>query len=370
MSNAPVVLLEQPNNRGTITAVVEQDDRTAYFYLYPSDVLGGRYNMRPCWLRNLVPAPASKDVQGMQNGMAPLLEARFCNHPEGKAPLDPEELAIMWTEEDDGAAVFYQGQPLGIIPGWSLSSDRPVGYATDCIGSEDESILFPLGNPESNILHQRIERSAAFWDKWGDEEHNPWMPIQQEFLNAYEEQFDKMLQYYAIDEQKWPPMALARFEKDNIVYFISLGISIRPMPWVELLYNDKAPGFRRMELGLAVDKNEFTEAEIMAMAQGLSGIADSPWRNLSWFGEGHTISSQVVPPSFESFILSSALYNGPAINLPQMEGDKVNLYWASPITKAEREFAHSKANGGYDLLEKMIQSGITHVVKKREGIIA
>lgn len=369
MSNAPVVLLEQSNNRGTITAVVEQDERTAYFYLYPSDALGGRYNMRPCWLRNLIPAPAGKDVQGMKDGMAPLLEARFCNHPEGKAPLDPEQLAIMWSEEDDGAAVFYEGQPLGIIPGWSLSSDRPVGYAQDCIGSEGESILFPFGKPESNVLHQRIARTAAFWDKWGDEENNPWITIQQEFLHAYKEQFGEEVQYYAIDEQKWPPMALARFEKDDLVYFISLGLSIRPMPWVELLYNDKAAGFRRMELAIAVSKKDFTETEIMTMAQGLSGIADNPWRNLSWLGEGHTISSQAVPASFESFILSSALYNGPAINLPAMEGDKVNLYWASPITKVEREFAHSKANGGYDLLEKMIQGGLTHVVKKREGIV-
>lgn len=366
MSNAPEILLEQPNNRGTLHAVVEQDERTAYFYIYPAEEFSTRYNMRACWLRNLQPATEERDYPSMEKGTAPLLEARYCNHPEGRDPLEAALLGIMWNEEDDGAAVFYNGEPLGIIPGHTLSSDSPTAYALDCIAPVDDCNLLPLtGSP----LHQHLEKTAAFWAKWSNEDNNPWQHMQQQFIRAYEAQFGTMLKYYAIDGQQWPPMALGQFEKDGIVYFLTMGISIRPMPWVELLYNGQAPAFRRMELALAVKKEDYTEAAIMNMAQAISGMADSPWRNLSWLGEGHTISSDGAPEGFESLILSSALYTGPAIDLPTMEGDRTNLYWASPVTMEERTFAHSKSNGGYDLLEKMIDAGVTHVVQKRAPII-
>lgn len=365
MANTPVALLEQANNRGTLYAVVEQDERTAYFYIYPAEPFTQRYNMRACWLRNLQPAPDERDYGAMEKGTAPLLETRYCNHPDGKEPLQADELSVMWHEEDDGATLFYQNEPLAVIPGWSLAAEQPASYALDCTEVVENCGLFPLTAP---ALYERIEKTSAFWDKWGNETENPWQPIQQQFLQAYEAQFGETLQYYAIDQQMWPPMALARFEKEDVVYFLSLGVSIRPMPWVELLYNDQAPGFRRMELGLAVSKKDFTEEEIMMMAQGVSGMADSPWANLTWLGEGHTISSASVPAGFDSFILSSALYNGPDIDLPAMEGDRVNLFWASPITLAERESAHTKANGGYDLLERMIGAGIRHVVKKRGSL--
>lgn len=365
MPDTPEVLLEQPNNRGTLHAIVEQDERTAYFYIYPAEQFSERYNMRACWLRNLAPAPEERDYAAMEEGRAPLLEARYCNHPQGGEPLQAALLSVMWSEEDDGATLFYDAAPLAVIPGWSLSAEKPAAYSADCTDVVDDCGLFPLSAP---ALYERIEKTAAFWDKWSDEEHNPWQPIQQSFLEAYEAAFGPSLQYYAIDGQQWPPVALARFEKDDTVYFLSLGISIRPMPWVELLYSEQAPGFRRMELGLAVSKKDFSEDEIMAMAQGVSGMADSPWRNLSWLGEGHTVSSDAVPQGFESFVLSSALYNGPGITLPEMEGDRVNLYWAAPITLAERESAHAQNNGGYALLEQMIGAGITHVVRKRGSL--
>ncbi|RPD40721.1 suppressor of fused domain protein [Chitinophaga barathri] len=361
--STPKVLLQEPNNRDTLYAVVEQDERTTYLYIYPSEQFSERYNMRACWLRNLRPAPDTRDYQAMEEGIAPLLEARYCNHPLGREPLVAEHLSIMWSEEDDGAAVFYHGEPFGFIPGWSLSSEQPASYALDCTTPVDNCGLFPLSG---EALYERLQKTSAFWEKWSDEDNNPWSGIQQEFLQAYEAHFGNTLQYYAIDQQQWPPMALAKFEKDDIVYFLSLGVSVRPMPWVELLYNEQAPGFRRMELGLAVSKKDYTEMEIMNMAQAVSGMADSPWRNLSWLGEGHTVGSANVPAGYDSFVLSSALYTGPAIDLPQMEGDTVNLYWASPITLAERESAHSKANGGYELLEQMIGNGITHVVRKRK----
>lgn len=362
----PVMLIDQPNNRGTLYAVVEQDDRVAYFYLYPSELLQSKYNPRPCWLRNLQAAPEKRDTAAMKEGMAPMLQADYCNHPQGKEPLEKERLSIVWMEEGDGAAVLYDGEILGVIPGWSLyNEEHAVAYAADCIGAGDTDRLMPLGKRGVNVMYERVDQAQAFWQEWSDEASQAWGILQEKYINAYEAAYGPMVKYYAIDGDQWPPMALGKFEKDEVVYLCTMGVSIRPMPWVELLYNERSPGFRRMELAMAFNKADYTDEEIMNLAGFMSGLADRPWKQVTWLGEGHTVSSESLPQPYESVVASTALYNGPAVSLPEVYGDKVNLYWLVPITKLEREFAHIRPNAGYDLLEKMIHHGLTHIVTKR-----
>jgi hypothetical protein len=369
MSQEPITLIEQPNGRHTLYAAVEQDDRTAYFYLYTAELISKKYKMRACWLRNLQPGPLARDSAAMENGMAPMLPARLTNHPQGKEPLEAARISIVWMPEDDGAAVLYDGEILGVIPGWSLYVDEPAAYAADCIDVDEQQLVFPLGQPGNNEQYQRVADAVNFRKEWESIDEPRWPLIQEQFINAYETQFGKMVQYYAIDNKEWPPMAMGKFEKDNVVYFLTMGVSIRPMPWVAYLYNENAAAFRRMELGIAINKADFTEEEITKMAEGLSVLADIPWRHISWLGEGHTVGSSKLTAPFESLVLSAALYNGGSLVLPTMYGDKVNLYWASPITPLELGFAHRKPNGGYELLEKMIEHDITHVVNKRNEIL-
>ncbi|MEC5147043.1 suppressor of fused domain protein [Chitinophaga sp. 212800010-3] len=364
----PEVLIEQPNDRGTLYAIVEQDDRVVYFYLYPSELLASKYSPRPCWLRNLKPAPAGKDHAAMQEGMAPMLEAAYCNHPEGKEPLEKERLSIVWMEEGDGAAVLYDGEILGVIPGWSMyEKEYAVSYAADCIGAGEKDQQMPLGARGTNAMYERVDQAIAFWDDWG-EASQTWSVLQDKYIKAYEAVFGPLIQYFAIDGGQWPPMAIGKFEHEGMVYLLTLGVAIRPMPWVELLYNDRAPGFRRMEMGMAFKKSEFTDKQIISLGGVMAGLADRPWKQVTWLGEGHTVANDELPAPFESIIFSSALYNGPTIALPEVYGDKVNLYWLAPVTKLEREFAHRKPNGGYDLLEKMIQHGLNHVFSHREQL--
>ncbi|MBV7533800.1 suppressor of fused domain protein [Chitinophaga sp. sic0106] len=369
MYSEPEMLIEETNERGTMYAMVEQDDRTAYFYLYPSEIMGNRFKPRPCWLRNLQPAPEKRDTAAMQNGVAPMLEAKFCKHPEGEAPLEKERISFIWNAEGDGAAILYDNEIIGIIPGWGLYMDQPPAYAAGCVESNDSSITFPLGTPETNIQYRKFVAVADFWRSWFDEENPQWPPIQHAFVDAYTKVFGPHQTYYGIDDNKWPPMAMVSFEKDDIVYFITLGMSIRPMPWVDFLYNENAGAYHRAELGLAMDTKVYTTEQITNVALALAGLADRPWKIMTWLGEGHTLSSGLLPKPYESLILSSALYNGPAIELPQVYGDKVNLYWCVPITFEERNFAHSKENGGYDLLEKMIGEGSNHIVTERNPVV-
>lgn len=182
------------------------------------------------------------------------------------------------------------------------------------------------------------------------------------FLDSYEEIFGKHHQYFAIDGGEWPPMALASFKYQDVYLFLTLGVSLRAMPWVDFLYPDTATAYRRMELGVAVHQS-LGDSTAMDYAQGIAGLASMPWKKITWLGEGHTVSSDAAKPPFESLILSSALYNGPQLPDFQMGGDRVNIYWTQPITLKEREFAHEKPNGGYSLIEKMIENDANWIIQ-------
>ena len=51
------LIAEAHNQQRTLTAIVEQDARTAYFYIWPTDLFRSQFAVRGCWLRNLLPAP-------------------------------------------------------------------------------------------------------------------------------------------------------------------------------------------------------------------------------------------------------------------------------------------------------------------------
>ncbi len=352
----PTILLDSVNPSGTLRAIVEQTDSTVYLYIQPHPDLAEQYPMRSSWIRNLIAAPAEFDYEAMQEGQAPLLPAVHCAHPDGAAPMEEKSFALVWFEAEDGASLLYDEEVIAIIPGWSLYMENPVTYAKDCIAETNN--LFPLST--DNILIEQTYKAAEYVEQW-TEDSTPWPATQDYILNSYEKVFGAHHQYFAIDGGKWPPMALASFKYQDVYLFLSIGISQRPMPWVDFLYGDNASAYRRMELGIAIDQS-LGDAYAMELAQGIAGIAGMPWRKISWLGEGHTISSNAVKPPFESLILSSALYNGPELPALVMGGDKVNIYWAQPITQQEREFAHAQPNGGYPLIEKMINADINWII--------
>lgn len=357
------IILESINPSGTLRAIVEQSDKTVYLYIQPHPDLAEQYPMRSCWVRNLVPAPAEFDVEAMQDGEAPLLPAANCAHPNGAEPLDETALSLVWFTAEDGASLLYGEEIIAIIPGWSLYMENPVSYSRECIA--ETNILFPI--EPSNVLIEETYKALHFIEEWG-ENSSPWPATQEYILGSYEKVFGAHHQYFSIDGGNWPPMALASFKYNDLYIFLSLGVSQRPMPWVDFIYQDAASAYRRMEIGIAVHQS-LGDTTAMELAQGIAGLAGMPWKKITWLGEGHTISSDAVKPPFESFILSSALYNGPQLPTLTMGGDKVNIYWAQPITKKEREFAHEKANGGYTLIEKLIAADVNWIVTDRTPVV-
>jgi hypothetical protein len=352
----PIILAESVNPSGTFRAIVEQTDKNIYFYIQPHGDLAEQFPMRSSWVRNLVAAPAEFDYESMQAGEAPLLPAANCAHPEGSDPLEEERLTLVWFAAEDGASLLYDEEVIAIIPGWSLYMENPVSYAKECIA--ETNTLFPLES--GNILIEETYKSLEYIDQW-TEDSSPWPTTQEYILSSYEKVFGPHHQYFAIDGGTWPPMALVSFKYEDLYVFLSVGISQRPMPWVDFLYSESATAYRRMELGIAVHQSA-GEGFAMELAQGIAGLAGMPWRKISWLGEGHTISSNAVKAPYESLILSSALYNGPALPALEMGADKVNIYWAQPITLAEREFVHEQSNERYALVEKLINADVNWVV--------
>lgn len=362
------VLTEVSNVNQTLVAVVQQDQRVVYFYIYPQEAFEDRFPVRACWVRNLVAAPQTTDNTATGQGLAPCLAAEFCRNIAGEAELDPQFISIIWSESDDGAALWYQGQLLAIIPGWSLYIDHPICYSASCI--KDNPLTLPLGSASTNTQYALAQRSRQFWRRWQQEEGNPWPLLQTEYIQCYEQHFGPSVKYYVIDQGSWPPMAISQHEKEGIYYFLTLGVSIRPQPWVEILFNDDANKYRRMEMALAVDGQYVNEDNAIHMASALAGFAHVPWSKITWFGEGHTLESSAAPQGYEGYILSSALYSDAGnLTLPQQQGDPVNIYWASPVFTSERAFAHSVPNGGHDLLKKLQQQGVSHIVAPRQAVI-
>ena len=257
---------------------------------------------------------------------------------------------------------------LAIIPGWSLYIDHSISYSASCI--KDNPLTLPLGSASTNTQYASAQNTRQFWRSWQQEEGNPWPALQADYMQCYEQHFGPSVKYYAIDQGTWPPMAISQHEKEGIYYFLTLGVSIRPQPWVEILFNDDATQYRRLEMAIAIDSQYINEDNAINMASALAGFAHVPWSKITWLGEGHTLESAVAPQGYEGYILSSALYaDADNLTLPYQQGDPVNMYWVSPVFTREREFAHSVPNGGYDLLKKLKQQGVNHIFSPRQPVI-
>jgi len=194
--------------------------------------------------------------------------------------------------------------------------------------------------------------------------------VQQALLQRYQAQFGESVKYYAIDQGSWPPMAISQHWHQGVWYFLTLGMSIRPMPQVDYLFDELAPQYRRVELAMAVDGEVMTEGNAVQMASALAEFAHLPWARLTWLGEGHTLASEVAPVGFESFLLANALADDSAqFNLPKRDGDRPNLLWATPITEAERQFAQADELGGQQLAELLMAAGNNHIFRPRQQVV-
>lgn len=354
------ILLEEPGPNGNIKAIVEDDGRSIYLYLEGTEESG--FGVRSCWVRNLRPAPAMLEVERMQAGLPPMLQAKYCVDPEAGLPLNPKQLELLWFEEGDAVALLADGDVLAVIPPWS-GIQGFSGYARDC--AMEGMLCEPLGSPDHDHhgIFGRMTRAARFWASWDE---NPWPGIQDGIMKSLEAALGPHRRYFSTDPERWPPRSITVFEPDGATAMVTAGMSLRPQPRAERHAEDPA-SVRRIELGFAIDR-ALVPDPIEPLLSYVNGQATLPWDRYAWLGEGHTIGCSVIPvgPSGKSFsrmLLWREPPGAPSLALPSFQQDPVHILWMIPITEAEGAFAEE--HGSPLLLERLRQAGASWIHRDR-----
>lgn len=333
MSNFSLkILIESHSPNCPLNVIVEEDEYTTYMYL--NKTKNGKFDSIICagWIRN---HGQGIDEKNMSEHHPPMLSAEYCNHPQGKKRLNPENLECIWFEDGNGVALLEKDDILCVIPSWVGNNFPP--YAKDCI--KENPLAVPLG--EDNTLTQTILKAKEYWNSWNEDF---WDTFRDNTLALLERYLGKHTNYYAIDGERWPPKCLVRFDRDGITYLITLGTSLIPQPTVEL-YSETPENLRRIELGLAIKTNDLKKNE-KSILQFISATTNIPWENISWLGHGHTIECKSIFDEEDTFPFCLLVKNDsqedlPLINFPSFRDDVVNLLWLTPITSSEFDMVQS-----------------------------
>ena len=333
------VLVEEWSPVADIDAFVEKSDKNYYFYLWIHPE-GEDPEIKACWICNRVKAPKDIDEAFACEGEAPCMPEEFVDHDPNGMELDEEALSIQWFEEGDAAAVLLDDKIICVIPcfagykdfyGYSAYAKGTGPFAWELKGAYDR-------------FEQMVKKSAAFWDYFEDE--NFWGKVQDFHVEVLENFFGKHEKYYAIDGGHFPPKALIQGRKDGVIYGITLGVSMIPMPKVEMGYHDDYEEFRRMELAFACKEQH--EKLMEAMGATISWLTAYPWADLTFFGHGHTIPFKNIKGfDYLLFLNSRMLPEIPAPDYPDFMDEKINLLWLKPITAAEQKEIADKGVAEY-----------------------
>ena len=181
--------------------------------------------------------------------------------------------------------------------------------------------------PENKSLQLRIDQAAEFWNSF-TADSSPFVNLQRELISAYDIGFgaDNQKQYYAIDGGKFPPRGLIRYETESDTIVVTVGMSLCPMPSVELSVENPSD-LRRIEIGTKVPHREsgINEELVESAIRSISSYAAYPWRNHSWLGPEHTIDWSATQSK-------ATLVKNESVSAPTFRNDPVNLLWIETST--------------------------------------
>jgi hypothetical protein len=334
----PDVIIEDWSPVGNIQAFVEKTDKNYYLYLWINPE-SDKPEIRSCWICNRKKAPKSIEDAFAVEGEAPCMPAEFVAHDSNGIDLDESALHLQWFEEGDSVALLSGSNLLAVIPCFS-GYDGFSGYSVYAKGTGP--FAWELKQAYSHFEEQ-VKRSRDFWDFF---ETDYWGEVQDTHMNALESFFGPHDKYYAIDRNEFPPKAMATGRKGNVLYTITLGVSMIPMPKVEMNYNDDYRKYRRMELGFACDTSQ--EKHMHSVMSAIAYLASMPWEEQTFLGHGHTVPFDEINGYSHLLFLNSRELNIP--NAPQYKdflGDPINLLWLKPITKSEYDYIVENGSAAY-----------------------
>jgi len=344
----PATLLDSVSPYGSRRLTVEFDGTTTAAYLHDQTSV-----IAATWIANHVRAPRTSDQGRINAGQAPLMPAVRTRHPRGRPPLDPDTLQALWFEEGDGVALLERGTLLAVIPGWSDMTRGIPGYSRDVIGQT------PFGwslDDAIEGLGPRVEGAGQFWH-WRNSLAG-WGRFQQAALAHLTSRLGPGAHYWdgaqggrpAIGISERPPAPGRPF-----TVLSTVGMSAQRMPAVEQVLDDPA-GYSRVELAVATTLPSGVAALVFLW------LAGYPWREVTWFGPGHSVrwsdrsSNFPLGGGYEGVLLledPSGLPGPPVPDLSgfSVEGDPVRWLWIIPISERSRLIA--KEHGSATLVGQL-----------------
>ena len=316
-------LLFENSPYGNLDAIVQHDGRAVYFYLNGDESFG----TRACWIRNLQAAPLVINQTELQAGLPPLMPKTHCFDPHPQPLPEPENLHILWFEEGNGAALFEHQKPIAVIPPWS-GVDSFHGYAAEC--AMESPIAWPMaGNDQLSI---RLQNAKDFWLSCTSESDHPFAKLQPELLKIYDKLFNVEGQYFSLDGGKFPPRGAMVYRDTEQTTVLSVGMSMRPQPNVEMSVEQPA-SLRRIELGIQLNSNISNE-QLQPLLNQFSGLVAYPWQAFTWFGHGHTCQFPQLKDFTDHdsvrFVSNSVSGLNAELALPEFRGDPIQLLWLEP----------------------------------------
>ncbi|MQY03002.1 suppressor of fused domain protein [Actinomadura macrotermitis] len=324
------------------------------------------------WVANHRAAPDGPDRARLNAGLAPLMPASHVRDPDGRGPLDPAELEIVWFEEGDGVAVLESGEPLLVLPGWSDVGRGIPGYSRDA--TAQSPFAFPLDDELAEFL-PRIERAREHWKACAAD--GSWAGFQQSILGHLLQRLGPGGHYWHdVGSQLTGGRAAAptvgvserpaRGDRDYTV-LSTVGMSRQRMPTVELYEDDVAP-HSRIELAVATSLPTRRAGSIFPW------LAQYPWRSVTWFAPGDVVKWYHEPRTFP-LGGDDASWGGvllleepsrlagpvpPGLRGLTLDGDPVRWLWLVPITAEEHRYA--KSEGSDALVRRLAQQGRSWIV--------
>lgn len=354
------IIVESASFACDITAFVEDDEETLYFYLYgPQEAIPQGVDLesfvpvRACFLAN-------KKIQNQDRvfEVSPLLhhmrEGQSASVPHKScayflpAELNPTELEVVFLEEGDSAALFYQNKLIAFIPTWGATQDNTIAYSAG-LASEFMGMK-PLSELPQEFL-ERIEAARKFWASWLQEEGEEKGVKEEYFIthyNALYNSFGEHAYYAPLETEKWPPKVVYIFEKQEATIFATVGTSILAQPRLEP-YTAESKPLRRFELGMAFSKEVMQHVSLEYIVGLMRDISFAPWFQLMWFGQGHALLYPLALPKnqkgepFTALLFTKEELHAPKPQFPPYQGDAINFLWATPITESEFHY-HASLN--------------------------
>ena len=311
-----------------LTAEVIEENDCSYLYLRKNEISNGKPSFKmvsTCWIKNHVTvADAYSPKHDMSRGLQPKTHTRHCGFEHDMGILEAGQLEIVWGKEGLAVSLYENGELICVIPAWA-DGRKFMGYSKYSCTSEYPSMIpFPLGNPQSNVLFQRMSEARTFWNQ---DFGLLWDSYKESYLAELEQKYGKHTKYYAIDGGVFPPKALATFEKGGMKYAFTIGVGNFPQPKVDM-YFEAYQNHELIELGFCYRSN--TDLEEQNVFSQISSIAAIPWAFQTFLGHRHTVDLKVSSEYNNAVLISDKSVHVHKSHF--LENQTINLLWIMPVT--------------------------------------